>query len=337
VTSPTFESYSQNGEDVVLWRALRNRTNGRYIDVGANHPRYFSISMAFYALGWRGITIEPDPKFAQMQRDERPGDLLIEAAATAKDGESVTLHVMKGTGLSTLDHDFAELHAKSGFETEDLTVSTRRVDAVLEDAGWAGQEIHFMSVDTEGSERAVLEGIDLAVWRPWVLVIEATAPLSTESTREAWEAIVTDAGYRFCLFDGLSCFYVAEEHSDDLGRALSYPACPHDDYITLEYRECLTRLAGVAALVDEASRWRAQAMTRWATAIAKGAELIEVRDEMDTLHRKHQELLLMHHLLAQDTTGLQKQISELHHSTSWRVTRPLRFASGLFGGARRQQ
>ena len=69
VVSTTFESFSQNGEDVVLWRALHDVGKGRYIDVGANHPELFSVSMGFYQRGWSGITVEPDPAFAQMQRD----------------------------------------------------------------------------------------------------------------------------------------------------------------------------------------------------------------------------------------------------------------------------
>ena len=34
----TFVSYAQNGEDVVLWRALSHVENGFYVDVGAADP-----------------------------------------------------------------------------------------------------------------------------------------------------------------------------------------------------------------------------------------------------------------------------------------------------------
>ena len=165
--------------------------------------------MAFYANGWTGITIEPDPQFAALLRQCRPGDLVVEAAITTRDHDSVVLHVVDGTGLSTLDAATAQVHASLSHETHDLTVPTRTLDSILDDAGWAGQDIHFMSVDTEGSERDVLESIDLSRWRPWVLVVEATEPNSTRSTRHLWEDRIIEAGYRFCLFDGLSCFFVA--------------------------------------------------------------------------------------------------------------------------------
>jgi FkbM family methyltransferase len=318
--SPTFASFSQNGEDVVLWRALQGVPNGRYVDVGANDPEIFSVSMGFYQRGWSGITIEPDPEFAQMQRDQRPRDWLVEAAITPKDRDLVTFHVVDGTGLSTLDDNLARAHQSAGFDTHDVAVQTRSLDSVLEEAGWEGMDIHFMSVDTEGSEQAVLESLDLTVWRPWVLVVEATSPLTTESTRDRWEPLVTGSGYRFCMFDGLSCFYVAEEHEASLGLALSYPACPLDNYTRREYRELEAQAQSVPLLTEQVSRWRNQAVNRWAKALAAEteaerlrAEIVDCRFEADNLRR---------------------QVDDLHRSSSWRVTKPLRLLSEVTIGRR---
>jgi hypothetical protein len=40
-------SYSQNNEDILLWRALKNVEKGFYIDVGANHPVDDSVTKLF--------------------------------------------------------------------------------------------------------------------------------------------------------------------------------------------------------------------------------------------------------------------------------------------------
>ena len=108
----------------------------------------------------------------------------------------------------------------------------RTLDEILEEAEWGETDIHFMTVDTEGAELEVLRAIDLTVFRPWILVIEATAPDTADPTHGAWEHIVLSADYRFCLFDGLSRFYVAAERAAELMPALSYPACVVDDYTT---------------------------------------------------------------------------------------------------------
>ena len=350
MSPPTFQSYSQNGEDVVLWRALRGVDRGRYIEVGANDPVKFSMSMAFYAVGWSGITVEPDPAFAQLQREQRPRDLLVEAAITTKDRDTAVFHVVRGTGLSTLEDSFAEVHSRSDYDVHDLTVTTRRMDSVLRDAGWEGKDIHFMSIDTEGSERDVLESMDLSTWRPWVLVVEATEPLTTESTRHLWEHIITGAGYEFCLFDGLSCFYVSEERREQLGPALSYPACPLDDYMSATVRDCLERVNAAhalaegradesRALVAELIRWRGQAIARWAAAMDQAVtnregELAGLQAELQV--RRHESQLYSEQVAAQErrVQALQRRVAELEASTSWRVTRPLRTAGGMVSRVR---
>ncbi len=231
-----------------------------------------------------------------------------------------------------------------------MSVPTRRMDSVLEEAGWAGKDIHFMSVDTEGWEREVLESFDFTVWRPWVLVVEATEPNTTESTRHLWEHLVTAAGYHFCLFDGLSCFYVSDERASQLRPALSYPACILDNYTTAAFRDCEDRVAAAKALaesraadsrqlLDQVIRWRAQAISSWATAMDQAnreAELAALQAEIQALRHER-------HLYAEQPMALQEQrrvealegrVAELEASTSWRVTKPLRTASGMVSRVR---
>jgi FkbM family methyltransferase len=342
VAPQRFDSYAQNGEDVVLWRALHDIGTGRYIDVGANDPRVFSISMAFYEQGWSGITVEPDPQFAAYQREQRPRDQLIEAAITAKDNSTATLHVIDGTGLSTLNDAYGAQHRQSGFEAHDITVPTRRLDEILSSAGWAGQEIHFMCVDTEGSEREVLESIDLHVWRPWILVVEATEPLTTKSTRHEWESLIIEADYHFMLFDGLSCFYVSDERREQLAPALSYPQCILDNYTTLPMRECWERSD---TLQSELLRWRGQALIRWAadTVVAAGMRaqldatqqhLHTVQADLHKLQQEHHRLSQAHHRLSQEHHLARQELGALRNSTSWRVTRPVRAVGARLRGRR---
>ena len=267
--SAPFVSYAQNGEDVVLFRALRKIDNGRYVDVGANDPVDFSITYAFYQRGWSGITIDPVHAYAEKLRAVRPRDVVVEVAISDDPSGSVTLHQIADTGLSTLMEDVGAGHRDAGWEVEDVTVPARGLDAVLTDAGWQGLDIHFMVVDTEGAERTVLQTIDLRRWRPWVLVVEATKPLTSEATYHSWESILTTADYRFCLFDGLSRFYVAAEKWDDLHAPLSVPANILDDYssyLTIRREKEVARLTKAATdltadrdrIADDRDRIRAE-------------------------------------------------------------------------------
>jgi FkbM family methyltransferase len=323
-----FVSYAQNREDVVLTRALRDVQNGRYVDVGANDPIHESVSYAFYERGWSGITVEPVPEFAHRLREVRPRDVVIQAAITNDDSETVTLHQIASTGLSTLVDDVGDGHRGAGWEIEDVEVEARRLDQVLEHAGWGGLEIHFMVIDTEGAERSVLETLDLTRWRPWILVVEATRPLTTEPSHDGWEHIILGGGYEFCLFDGLSRFYVAAEKAEELRSALIAPANPLDEY-TLHSTRVAERERDEAiaemrrhdeGLQAALLRWRAAALRAWATSA-------EMRQEQDLRKQIEEHVNHVQHV--------DEQLAAMRRTLSWRVTRPLRMLKSVArrGGA----
>lgn len=308
---PPFVSNAQNGEDVVLWRALGHLPSGTYVEVGANHPRDDSASRAFYDHGWSGLTIEPVPYYAELHRQERPRDTLVEAAVTSIPGEKV-LHVVPGSGLSTLQDDVSDEHARRGFAHEDVTVPGVRLADLVDQAGLAAGSVHFLLVDVEGAEAEVLASIDLTRWRPWVLVVEATAPNSTEQTHASWEPQVLAAGYELCLFDGVSRFYVAREHAEELGPRLSYPACVLDAYVT---RTTQRLKAERTEAIRDAVHWRTRALVGWADAVASTAPTPAIGDD-------------------EESRRLRAELVALRQTLSWRVTRPLRGARRVLGALR---
>src|SRR2546422_7104389 len=75
-------SYSQNAEDVRLWRVLQDLDDGFYVDVGAGHPNLDSVTQLFYERGWSGINIEPGPHYADLA-ENRPRDVNLRVAVGA--------------------------------------------------------------------------------------------------------------------------------------------------------------------------------------------------------------------------------------------------------------
>jgi FkbM family methyltransferase len=311
VSDRTVISHAQNREDVVLWRALGHLPTGRYVDVGANEPSRFSVSRLFYDHGWSGVAVEPVPSFAQQFREARPRDVVVEAALTTGEPGTTTMTAFEGTGLSTLDDAAAGRHRGAGYEGTAIEVATTTLQAVV-DEHLAGEEVQFCSVDVEGHEAAVLASADLTRFRPWVLVVEATAPLSTEQRHQEWEPALLEAGYRFRLFDGLSRFYVAAEHDDRIGPALSYPACPFDDYVPADVSALHHRLDDlqdeVGRLRSDLVHWRAAVLEHWTRAASGQGPAPDVSAELEAMRA----------------------------TVSWRVTAPLRAVrSGLGAVVRR--
>jgi FkbM family methyltransferase len=244
-------SYAQNGEDIVLWRALRHLSEGVYVDVGGWDPDVDSVTRLFYEAGWRGIDVEPIPEFAERFRERRPGNEVVQAVITDEPVDQVVLHRFGGTGLSTVDDQIARRHDEEGLARQDITVPARRLDDVLAASALVEGTIHFLKVDVEGAEEQVLRSVDLGHWRPWVLVVEATEPNSTQTTHGAWEPLLLAAGYTFTLFDGLSRFYVSPDHPE-LAAALSYPACALDEYQKVREVEMHHEVARLRRALDEA-------------------------------------------------------------------------------------
>lgn len=287
-------SYAQNREDVVLWRALGGVANGRYVEIGANDPEHFSVTKAFYDRGWRGLAVEPVPSFASRLRAARPEDVVVEAAVTQQDG-SITLHVIEGSGLSTVVDDVNSRHEADGRVVVDLEVRSVRLDTLIAEHGFDTGPVHFLLVDVEGAEADVLASVDLRAWRPWVVVVEATAPLSSKHTHQSWQSSLLDAGYEFTLFDGLSRFYVAQEQAEALRTSLDHPANVLDDFVDLlgddqrsaELRRLLAQNEALEAEIDvreaETQQWRAKALVTWAAGVAQAPEIAERRNEIDLL------------------------------------------------------
>lgn len=204
-------SYAQNFEDVMLWRALGDISGGFYIDIGAQSPVVDSVSQAFHDRGWKGIHAEANPQYAQELRQRRPGDVVVEALIG--DGHGISdFYVVSDTGLSTSDRGLAERYVEAGTAEVSMVALPRlKLDDLFELVG--GDAVHWLKIDVEGGERAVLDGWS-SDWRPWVVVIESVRPGSHECTHEEWNHLLVEKGYVFVYWDGLNRFYLHSDHAE---------------------------------------------------------------------------------------------------------------------------
>jgi FkbM family methyltransferase len=204
-------SYAQNFEDVMLWRALGHIERGLYIDIGAQDPVVDSVSLTFHERGWRGVHVEPTPHYAELLRQQRPGDKIIQAAVGSKKG-ILPFFEIPHTGISTADVTIADLHRERGFDVHEISVPCITLATVFKDC--QAQEIHWLKIDVEGLEEQVLRSWGAASARPWVVVVESTLPLTQTESHERWEKLLLDRHYSPVYFDGLNRYYVSEAHPE---------------------------------------------------------------------------------------------------------------------------
>lgn len=197
-------SYAQNFEDVILERIFKNKKSGFYVDVGACHPVYDSVTYHFYLKGWSGINIEPQPKLFLELEAMRERDTNLRVCVGAQPGRE-TLYVTRNVGTSTLNQSLAENYRRDLNIDEELTVELVTLDQIWSDCV-GDQQVDFMKIDVEGFEKDVLSGADFSRVAPSILVIEATLPNSQELCYGQWEALILEY-YEFFYFDGLNRFY----------------------------------------------------------------------------------------------------------------------------------
>jgi FkbM family methyltransferase len=236
--SNLFISYAQNFEDVLLWRALKNITNGFYIDVGANDPKIDSVTKAFYDAGWSGINIEPVDRFYKKLQNHRRRDLNLNCAVSSEVGQ-VTIYDVDVNGWATLDKSAADNFKLKGKTTKSYAVEARTLKDICRDC--TRSQIHFLKIDVEGFELEVLKGADFTTYRPWIVVIESTKPDSQVEDYEKWEQIMIKSDYSFAFFDGLNRYYIASEHRELHSHFKCPPNC-FDAFIISNHYEAEARI-----------------------------------------------------------------------------------------------
>lgn len=224
----TFYSFSQNFEDVILWRVLREVKNGFYIDAGAFDPDIHSVTRTFYESGWSGINIEPSKFHFQKFLKVRDRDINLNLAVASENGVLPFFEMREG-GLSTVNENVAAKHRMQGFQFEESQVQSRRLSDII-DEYVPGRIIHFLKIDVEGFEKMVIEGIDLGKHRPWIIVVESFIPLTQQPNHAEWEQILLNNSYHHVYSDGLNRFYLALELAHLTSR-FNYPPNVFDDFI----------------------------------------------------------------------------------------------------------
>jgi FkbM family methyltransferase len=355
-------SYAQNFEDVMLWRAFKPLARGFYIDVGAGDPEQLSVTRWFYELGWHGINVEPNPAHFVRLSACRKHDVNLPVALSDTSGERTFFLVVGSNDLATLNDEVAELHRQAGWQVEKVRTETTTLADVCQQYATAS-DIHFLKIDVEGAEKAVLAGADFARFRPWVVVVEATLPNSTVEAFSAWEPSLLRSGYRFVWFDGLNRFYVAEEHWEALHRHFHVPPNVFDGFTraadSLREVESLHRAnaeasalpataeteyassllaavreaeqAGQRAGAAEARAFEQATVAQRATRRADAAEERARRAEAEAAVAKQQEAVaaLVAEARTTEVQAVQVILERIHSSTSWRITTPLRAAGWL--------
>jgi len=180
---------------------------GVFVEVGAFDGESWSNTSFLADQGWRGVYIEPVPKFYRRMR--------LRHALNKVSGECVGIADEKGTAtisvmgpLSTMNEetekqykriDWAQQMARN---SKSITIRTERLDDVLI-RNAVPKAFDLMIIDVEGAEEGIVRSLLMGPWRPKVLIVElcdvhpdfANNEILTSSHRRVRESLLAD-GYR---------------------------------------------------------------------------------------------------------------------------------------------
>lgn len=182
--------YSAYGEDLIAVGWLNHYgvqpERVRYLDIGAAKPQHLNNTYLLYAMGARGLLVEPDPEQAAILRAARPRDVVAQVGVAFDDRRKSTLFRMKDQVFNTFSEEQRDFvlstsqnwpeHLRQNVIEEvevELVPINELISKLVPDYA-----PHFVSIDVEGVEMRVLGSLDPALLRvsdkePSILCFEA--------------------------------------------------------------------------------------------------------------------------------------------------------------------
>ncbi len=166
-----FASYGATGEDVLLRKIFKNNT-GFYVDVGALHPVNGSNTYHLYKKGWKGINFDLMIDNIKLFKIFRPRDISINVAVSSKPGFVNSYIFDSGSGLNTLEKNWAEKWKKiinKNYIT--IKIKKEKLTTLLKKYN-CPKNFDLLNIDVEGHEIEVIKGLDFKTYKPKIITIE---------------------------------------------------------------------------------------------------------------------------------------------------------------------
>jgi len=215
--------FSEGGEDFLLWSLFKYKSNGSFIDVGAFDGYYLSNSLSFARAGWRGVCVEPTSEYVSLCHENQPNSVCVEAACVGDPAVETVRFNSEPLGVySRIEvaagarQKLKNSYQRYGAEPQDFvevevpaTTVSNLIDKHLD-----GVAPDFLSIDVEGGEVSVLEGVDFTRHRPLIIVAEA----NDEASRDALAHYLTERSYSLIRSVGNNYFFSHDAELIRLGR-----------------------------------------------------------------------------------------------------------------------
>ena len=162
--------FSFSGVDILIENIFRNQKNGFYIDVGCQHPIKNNNTYLLHKKGWSGINIDLDKDNIDLFNVSRISDDNINIAASNRINEVDLFFFHKKSPINTIDKRTSQFQKAKISSIKKIKTNT--LNNIIKSSKYSNKKIDLLSIDVEGHELPVLEGLDFNKYRPNVIVVE---------------------------------------------------------------------------------------------------------------------------------------------------------------------
>lgn len=199
--------FSQHGQDKwLVERFFPGRTDGVFVDIGANDGVTLSNTLHLERLGWTGLAVEPIPSvYERLQQNRRCAT--VHGCVARGPGRRIFREISGGSQmLSGLLDQYDPRHleriqrevALDGGTWRDIEVEAFGFHDLMDRHGI--RRIDYLSLDVEGGEYQILKSIDFQRTPVAVLSVEnnyqdVRIPLLLRRKGFRWDSMVGDEFY----------------------------------------------------------------------------------------------------------------------------------------------
>jgi FkbM family methyltransferase len=174
--------FSQCGQDEILEKHIfKGFKNGVFVDVGAHDGVTYNNTLFFEKNHeWIGLNIEPIPSVFQSLVQNRPSCINLECAVTDTNGSE---KFVLNTGYTEMLSGLERFYKPEWYQRRDREISmmgggsmvvdvqTRTLKDIFRERNV--DRVHLLSIDVEGGELGVINGIDFSEVKIDVILFEA--------------------------------------------------------------------------------------------------------------------------------------------------------------------
>ena len=169
-------SYSQSGEDLVLSKYLKYKKieKGKYLDIGAFHPRWASNTHILHKKGFSGYCVDLDEKRLRWFRFARGKKVkTICGAVSNSNNEFIEVYKFKRKSPFSLIDTTSLKHAeyfstKRNNKYNIIKVKNYHINDIFDKVG----KINVLNIDIEGKDFEVIKSSKLEIIDPEIILIE---------------------------------------------------------------------------------------------------------------------------------------------------------------------